>query len=374
MKGLPPIQNFRPYNSAISQQKRLYISKVLIWLIADKVVDQAIPLDPPISNPKKKVRLYYSNPHLIIIAGPTASGKSGLAMAIAQRWPAVILSADSRQVYRAFDIGTAKPSVADRQAVPHQLIDICEPTETLTVADYQQRAQQAIADIHHAIDPLTHHQAQRHPLLVGGTGLYLNAVAKGLKIPQVAPQLELRSQLTTLGQPYCYALLRQVDSAAAERIHPHDQVRTLRSLEVFYVTGRTISSQQGEQPPSYPILYIGLACDAQKLRSRITTRTYDMVAAGFATEVTGLIEQYGPDLPLLKTLGYAEMQQHLAGEISLEAAIAFTVQRTCQFAKRQRTWFRKEPRIEWFAADDPDLIEQVSNRVEQFIRQLQVLA
>ncbi len=287
-------------------------------------------------------------------------------MALAQRWPTVILSADSRQVYRAFDIGTAKPSEADRQAVPHQLIDICEPTETLTVADYQQRAQRAIAKIHH--------QGQQHPLLVGGTGLYLNAVAKGLKIPQVPPQMELRSQLTTLTQPYCYALLQQVDPAATERIHPHDQVRTLRSLEVFYVTGRTISSQQGEQPPSYPILYIGLACDVERLRSRITKRTHDMVAAGFVTEVAGLIEQYGPDLPLLKTLGYAEMQQHLAGEIALETAIALTVQHTCQFAKRQRTWFRKEPRIEWFDADAPDLISQVSNRVEQFTRQLQVLA
>ncbi len=291
-------------------------------------------------------------------------------MALAQRWPAVILSADSRQVYRAFDIGTAKPSVADRQAVPHQLIDICEPTETLTVADYQRRAQRAIAQIHHQAP----HQAPQHPLLVGGTGLYLNAVAKGLKIPQVPPQMELRSQFTTLGQPYCYALLQQVDPAAAERIHPHDQVRTLRSLEVFYVTGRTISSQQGEQPPSYPILYIGLACDVEQLRSRITTRTHSMIAAGFATEVAGLIEQYGPDLPLLKTLGYAEMQQHLAGEIPLETALALTVQHTCQFAKRQRTWFRKEPRIEWFEADDPDLLAQVSARVEKFTRQLQVSA
>ena len=185
---------------------------------------------------------------------------------------------------------------------------------------------------------------------------------------------ELRSQFTTLGQPYCYALLQQVDSAAAERIHPHDQVRTLRSLEVFYVTGHTISSQQGEQPPSYPILYIGLACDVEKLRSRITTRTHDMIAAGFAAEVAGLIEQYGPDLPLLKTLGYAEMQQHLAGEITLENALALTVQRTCQFAKRQRTWFRKEPRIEWFEADDPDLIAQVIARVEKFTHQLQVSA
>jgi tRNA dimethylallyltransferase len=304
--------------------------------------------------------LYLNKPHLIIVAGPTASGKSSLAMAIAQHYPAVILSADSRQVYREFDIGTAKPSWADRQTVPHRLIDICEPTETLSVADYQQRAQGAIAQIHQKGD--------RSPLLVGGTGLYLDAVAKGLIIPQVPPNLALRSQLTQLGQPHCYDLLRQIDPQATQRIHQNDQVRSLRALEVFYVSGRTISSQQGENPPSYPVLYIGLACDADGLRSRIEQRTHQMVEAGFAAEVTQIIEKYGPHLPLLETLGYAEMQQHLAGELSLEATIEQIVQHTCQFAKRQRTWFRKEPRIEWFSAVDSGLTSQVIARVGKFIQ------
>ena len=287
-------------------------------------------------------------------------------MAIAQHLrafqPAVILSADSRQVYREFDIGTAKPSAADRQAVPHRLVDICEPTETLTVADYQRRAQAAIAQIHQ--------KGERSPLLVGGTGLYISAIARGLKIPRVPPDAGLRSQLTHLGQPHCYDLLRQVDPHATQRIHRNDQVRTLRALEVFYVTGRTISSQQGENPPDYPILYIGLACDAETLRQRIVTRTHQMIEAGFAAEVTQLIERYGSDLPLLKTLGYAEMQQHIAGEVSLEGAVEQIVQHTCQFAKRQRTWFRKEPSIEWFSADDPGLEEQVIARIEKFIHRL----
>lgn len=314
----------------------------------------------------KVVPLYLTKPYLIIVAGPTASGKSGLAMAIAQHLrnfrPAVILSADSRQVYREFDIGTAKPSVADRQAVPHRLVDICEPTETLTVADYQQRAQSAIAQIHQ--------KAEQSPLLVGGTGLYINAIARGLKIPRVPPDTGLRSQLTDLGQPHCYDLLKQIDTQATQRIHPNDQVRTLRALEVFYVTGRTISSQQGEDPPDYPILYIGLACDAEALRQRIATRTHQMIEAGFETEVTRLIEKYGSDLPLLKTLGYAEMQQHIAGEFSLESAIEQIVQHTCQFAKRQRTWFRKEPSIEWFSAGDSGLEGQVIERIDKFIRRL----
>ncbi|NJM96217.1 MAG: tRNA (adenosine(37)-N6)-dimethylallyltransferase MiaA [Phormidesmis sp. RL_2_1] len=298
----------------------------------------------------------------MIVVGPTASGKSGLAMAIAQRWPAAILSADSRQVYREFDIGTAKPSMADRQAVPHYFVDICKPTETLTVADYQQQAQGVIAQLQT--------KGEQLPLLVGGTGLYVNAIAKGLKIPQVLPHLKLRSQLANLGQPHCYTLLQQVDPAAAARIHANDQVRTLRALEVFYVTGCTISSQQGKNPPSYPILYIGLACDADELRSRIVKRTHQMIQAGLAEEVTRLIDKYGPDLPLLETLGYAEMQPYLAGQCTIETAMERIVQHTCQFAKRQRTWFRKEPNIEWFPAGDPALAEQVYRRIEQFIQYL----
>lgn len=286
-------------------------------------------------------------------------------MALAGQRPSVILSADSRQVYREFDIGTAKPSVGDRQQVPHQFIDICDPTEVLTVADYQQRAQRAIAQIHQ--------KGMQSPLLVGGTGLYINAVAKGLKIPRVPPHLALRSQLTTLGQPYSYKLLQQVDPQATRRIHQNDQVRTLRALEVFYVTGRTISSQQGENPPSYPILYIGLSCEVEVLRSRITTRVHQMVESGLAAEVAGLIEKYGSDLPLLKTLGYAEMLPYVAGERSLEVAIEQIVQHTCQFAKRQRTWFQKEPRIKWFSAGDPNLLDQVSTCAESFIQNLKPL-
>jgi tRNA dimethylallyltransferase len=307
--------------------------------------------DQPIAQP-------IAQPPLIAIAGPTGSGKSGLAMALAQRWQAVIVSADSRQVYREFDIGTAKPSKADQQQVPHRLIDICEPTETLTIADYQQQAQAAIAQL----------QIQStYPILVGGSGLYLDAVTKGLKIPRVPPNEALRSQFIQLGQPYCYALLQQIDPAAAGRIHANDQVRTLRALEVFYVTGQPISQQQGAAPPSYPLLYIGLACEVQALRDRLTQRTRQMVAAGLTEEVAQIMAKYGPELPLLKTLGYAEIQQYIEGELSLAEATEAIIQHSCQFAKRQRTWFRKDTRIEWFAANDKDLVAKVSDRVETFL-------
>lgn len=303
-----------------------------------------------------------SLPILGVICGPTATGKSGLAIALAQRLHSVILSADSRQVYREFDIGTAKPSGLEQQQVPHYLIDICEPTEMLTLADYQQQAQQLIATFHAA-------PTFTLPLLVGGTGLYIRAITQGLKIPRVAPQPELRSQLETLGQPLCHVLLQQVDPAAAERIHPNDQVRTVRALEVFYVTGQPISAQQGERPPTYPILQIGLCCESSEaLRQRIERRTEQMVAMGFVQEVETLCQKYGEDLPLLNTLGYQEMKQYLAGDISLEAAKALTVTHTRQFAKRQLTWFRAIPEIEWFDSDRPDLVDQVWQRLQVFLQ------
>lgn len=292
------------------------------------------------------------------ICGATATGKSGLAIALATKLNAVILSADSRQVYREFNIGTAKPSVAEQNLVPHYLIDICAPTETLTVADYQAQAQTLIAQFQ---------QQRQIPLLVGGTGLYIRAVVQGLKIPRVAPHIELRSQLESLGQTQLYSILQQVDAVAAQKIHPNDAVRTLRALEVFYVTGRPISQQQGENPPDYPILQIGLDCSGESLRDRITQRTEQMIANGLVAEVEYLCDKYGTDLPLLNTLGYHEIKQYLTDEITLDAAKELTVLHTRQFAKRQRTWFRAYPQIEWFNADAPDLFEQVYQRVQAFL-------
>lgn len=300
-------------------------------------------------------------PILIVICGATATGKSGLAIALAQRLGSVILSADSRQVYREFNIGTAKPTWNDRQQIPHYLIDICEPTEPLTLADYQQQAQSLIQQIG-AASTLT--SQPLIPLLVGGTGLYIKSIVRGLLIPRVAPQPELRSQLQAMGQPFCYAMLQQVDPSAASKIHPNDQVRTLRALEVFYVTGKPISQQQGEKPPDYPILQIGLDCEPNALAQRIEKRTRQMIADGFVEEVEQLYQKYGA-LPLLNTLGYQEMKAYLAGDFSLSEATAAIVLHTRQFAKQQRTWFRADPTIEWFDANAPDLVDQVWSRIHQ---------
>jgi len=292
---------------------------------------------------------------LIVICGATATGKSGLALNLAPRLGTKILSADSRQVYREFDIGTAKPTEAEQRLVPHYLIDICAPTDTLTVADYQEQAQALIATA--GSMPL---------LLVGGTGLYIRSIVQGMRIPRVAPQPELRSHLESFGQTQLYAMLLQVDPIAAQKIHFHDSVRTLRALEVYYVTGSPISAQQGENPPDYPILQIGLDCHTERLGDRISQRTEQMIANGLVSEVDFLCQKYGTDLSLLKTLGYEEIKQYLTGDISLARAKELIILHTRQFAKRQRTWFRANQQIEWFDADNPHLLEQVWQRISEF--------
>jgi tRNA dimethylallyltransferase len=300
-------------------------------------------------------------PYLIVICGATATGKSGLGLEIAKRLNSLIISADSRQVYCGFDIGTAKPSKLEQGIVPHYLIDICDPKDTLTLAQYQGQA-----------NPVIERAFNNGilPLLVGGTGLYIKSIVRGLKIPRVSPQNELRSQLTNLGQTQLYCFLRQVDAIAAAKIHPNDRVRTLRALEVYYVTGVPISQQQGESPPNYPILQMGLDCDSDALDQRIEKRTLTMMEMGLVEEVEQLIAKYGEHLPLLDTLGYAEIKQYLRGDVSLDEAIKLTVLHTRQFAKRQKTWFRSDPQIRWFNANHPRLVDQVWMGIREFEKSL----
>ncbi|AFZ54716.1 MAG: tRNA (adenosine(37)-N6)-dimethylallyltransferase MiaA [Geminocystis sp.] len=292
---------------------------------------------------------------LIVICGATASGKSALALEIAQKLDTLIISADSRQVYRDFDIGTAKPSPLEQKLVPHYLIDICHPQEVLTVAQYQGYAQDIIE------------KSRSIPLMVGGTGLYIKSVTKGLKIPPVAPQAKLRSQLETYSQQERYAFLQKIDPISCEKIHPNDDTRTIRALEVYYVTGKTISAQQGENPPSYPILHLGLHCEREFLRQRIATRTKKMLEMGLVEETEFLISKYDIDLPLLNTLGYAEIKQYLQGEISLSEAQDLIITHTCQFAKRQQTWFNGYPEIVWLDVSSSQLVPNAWEKIYQFI-------
>jgi len=275
-------------------------------------------------------------PLVIVLLGPTASGKTDLAIALAQALDLAVLNVDSRQLYRQMDVGTAKPTAAQRGQARHELLDLRDPDQPINLQEFRAIAEaQLNAEL--ASKPLA--------LLAGGSGLYLQALTQGLEPPAVPPQPQLRAQLAALGQPLCHQLLRQGDPVAAARIAPADAVRTQRALEVLYATGRSLSSQQGATPPPWRVLELGL--NPSDLTARISSRTRGLFAAGLVAETEALIERYGAGLPLLNTIGYAEAKQQLAGELSETEAIALCEQRTRQFAKRQRTWFRRRHAPIW---------------------------
>ena len=275
-------------------------------------------------------------PLVIVLLGPTASGKTDLAIALAQALDLAVLNVDSRQLYRQMDVGTAKPTAAQRGQARHELLDLRDPDQPINLQEFRAIAEaQLNAEL--ARKPLA--------LLAGGSGLYLQALTQGLEPPAVPPQPQLRAQLAALGQPLCHQLLRQGDPVAAARIAPADAVRTQRALEVLYATGLTLSSQQGATPPPWRVLELGL--NPVDLKARIASRTRGLFAAGLVAETEALIERYGAELPLLNTIGYGEARQQLAGELSGTEAIALCEQRTRQFAKRQRTWFRRRHAPIW---------------------------
>jgi tRNA dimethylallyltransferase len=303
-------------------------------------------------------------PGLIVVLGATATGKTRIAIELAQALGSPIISADSRQVYRHFDIGTAKPSLAEQAAVPHYLIDIADPDQTITLAEYQQQAQELIANFH---------QQGITPILVGGSGLYIKSVVAGMQIPKVAPQEALRAQLFSLDQAYCYGLLQQVDPDIAAKINAHDRVRTIRALEIYYVTGIPRSQLEYNDPPTYPIYQIGMSAPTPQIhRQWISDRVEQMLNQGWLAEIKTIQTKYGKDLPLLKTLGYAEMSSYLADRLDLETAKQQIIVHTAQFAKRQRTWFRGTNnligQIHWLTSGlEPgaiaDLIADLLNRI-----------
>ncbi|MEY4746358.1 MAG: tRNA dimethylallyltransferase [Cyanobacteriota bacterium] len=290
-------------------------------------------------------------PLVIVLLGPTASGKTDLAIALAQTLDLAVLNVDSRQLYRQMDVGTAKPTAAQRGQARHELLDLRDPDQPINLQEFRAIAEaQLNAEL--ARKPLA--------LLAGGSGLYLQALTQGLEPPAVPPQPQLRAQLAALGQPLCHQLLRQGDPAAAARIAPADAVRTQRALEVLYATGRPLSSQQGATPPPWRVLELGL--NPTDLTARIASRTRGLFAAGLVAETEALIERYGAGLPLLNTIGYAEAKQQLAGELSETEAIALCEQRTRQFAKRQRTWFRRRHAPIWL--DGPSTEGQLAQALQ----------
>ena len=279
-------------------------------------------------------------PLVIALMGPTASGKTDLAIALAEAFDLAVLSVDSRQLYREMDVGTAKPTAAQRRRVRHELLDLRPPDRPITLQEFTALAQEAIA---------AEHRRRGVALLVGGTGLYLKALLEGLRPPAVPPQPWLRAQCDALGQPLCHQLLRQADPEAAARIQAADAVRTQRALEVLYATGQPLTGQQQRCPPPWRVLELGL--DPPDLVQRIQRRTAALYEEGLLEECEGLIHRYGSDCPLLQTIGYGEACRLLAGSLDRRQALALTERRTRQYAKRQRTWFRRQHHPHWLAWD-----------------------
>ncbi len=281
-------------------------------------------------------------PLVVVLLGPTASGKTALALELAERYELEILNIDSRQLYEGMDVGTAKPTAEQRARVPHHLVDLRRPDQPITLREFQD---EALAMVNRSLNE------RGAAFLVGGSGLYLKALTAGLKPPSVAPQPALRKQLAQLGQAACHQLLMDADPEAGARISAADAVRTQRALEVLYATGRAMSSQTSASPPPWRVLELGL--NPADLRQRISQRTEELYAQGLIEETQQLKQQYGADLPLLQTIGYGEALQVLGGHLDRTSAIAQTTKRTQQFAKRQRTWFRRQHQPHWLSDTDP---------------------
>lgn len=280
-------------------------------------------------------------PPLLALVGPTAVGKTALSLELARRFDGEIISADSRLFYREMDIGTAKPTAAERAVVPHHLIDIADPDETVTLGQYQAAAYEAIAEIH---------SKGRLPILVGGTGQYVKAVVEGWGIPRVPPHRKLRAALARLGQVELARWLRALDPAAAERLDSRNVRRVIRALEVALVSGRPISEWQRKTPPPYRILQIGLTMPREALYRRVDARVDGMMGAGLLAELERLrAAGYGRHLPAMSGLGYRQLWAYVDGEATLEEAIERIKFETHRFVRQQATWFREDDAsIQWF--------------------------
>ena len=284
-----------------------------------------------------------SRPKVVVLAGPTGVGKTSLAISLAVKFGAEIISADSMQVYRYLDIGTAKPSSSEREKAVHHLIDLLDPDQEFDVAAYLARARPLINELHERRVPI---------LVVGGTGFYVRSLIRGLfKGPgsDAVIRARLKQEARDSSKEYLHDRLAQVDPETAARLHPHDLFRVIRALEVFELTGRTISSfhtEHGLAEKPYQVLLCALTLPCEELYGRIEARTRRMFEAGLVEEVQSLLKKgYTPDLKPLKSIGYKQVVDFLTGTISLDQARVEMTRMTRRYAKRQMTWLRSQPDI-----------------------------
>ncbi len=305
-------------------------------------------------------------PPLLVILGATATGKTGLALQLAERLNGEIVGADSRQIYRGMDIGTAKPDAEQRARVAHHLIDIADPDENPGLAVIQNLANAAIADIQ---------RRGRLPLLVGGTGQYLSAIVEGWRIPEVPPNESLRRELENFalshGREALHRRLADVDPVTAARTHPNNLRRLVRSLEVWHETGQAISELQQRHPPPWSVLHVGLQLERSDLYARADRRLEAMIEAGFVNEVRLLLEAgYSRDLPSMSGLGYRQLTAHLLDGLPLPEAIDAAKAATHDFIRRQLTWFRgHHADIRWLDAASLET-DTIATDVQRWLAQI----
>ncbi|RUL91735.1 tRNA (adenosine(37)-N6)-dimethylallyltransferase MiaA [Verrucosispora sp. FIM060022] len=288
---------------------------------------------------------------VLAVVGPTAAGKSALSIALAHALDGEVVNADSMQLYRGLDIGTAKLTVAERDGVPHHLLDIWEVTEPASVAEYQALARVAVDDIL---------ARGRVPLLVGGSGLYVRAVLEQFEFPGTDPALRARleNELATVGPAPLYARLREADPVAAAGILPGNGRRIVRALEVIELTGAPFTAALPEPTPYYPAVQIGVDLDTARLDERIAVRVDRMWADGLVAETRRLVERGLPEgRTASRALGYQQVLRMLSGELTETEARDDTVRATRRFVRRQRSWFRRDPRIHWLDSAEPTLVE-----------------
>jgi len=304
--------------------------------------------------------------HLVVVVGPTGAGKSRYALFLASKYNGEIIGADSRQIYRYMDIGTAKPTKREQALVPHHLIDIADPDKDFSLADYRQLAEKAIHDIQ---------QRGKLPFLVGGTGQYIKAVLEGWQIPEVAPDSRFRCDLeekAAHGQAGAlYQELSQLDPEAAGKIDPRNVRRVIRALEVIKTTGAPFSQQQKKIPPDYKTIIIGLTAARPELYRRVNARVDEMISAGLIEEVKTLINKgYHPDLPAMSGIGYRQIIAFLQGEMTLPAAVENIKVETHRYIRHQYNWFRlRDEKISWFDINDGDIDKYMADMVGRFLNE-----
>ncbi len=316
-------------------------------------------------------------PKLIVVCGPTASGKTDLAIALAKQFNGEIINADSRQIYKQMDIATAKPvldyglrttdyktqdgevrspktEVHTVDGIPHYLLDIINPDESFTLSDYKEQTQKAIKEII---------KKDKVPFLVGGTGLYIKAIVDNLEIPKVEPDLILRKELENKTLEERLKILKEIDLETYEKIDLQNPRRVVRALEVVLSTGESFLKQQKKGKPLYEVLQLGIKVDKDHLYERINKRCEKMIEAGLVQEAKRLAQKYSWELPSMSGIGYRQMRDYIEGKMTLEEAIEWLQIDTRHYAKRQMTWFRKDERILWIENE-----KQAQKKIEEFLK------